>query len=155
MVRVMVATATTWIFIALAAAVALILTAAAARAQGRRLERRMVAELGRRWDQRVQAFPVNVQGGGSAAAEGSAPAGTGGEPHRSDPDLQITLEELLSQRDVLLEEFQAVQAQISVLKKRVERDRPVVAVSDDNDDDEIVIQLNEVLPEEWAERRRR
>jgi hypothetical protein len=147
MVHVMVAAATAWIFIALAAVLALVVTAAAARAQGRRLERRMVAELGKRWDQRVQSIPVDV------AAPTANVATAGAETLRPDQELQITLEDLLSQRDVLLEEFQTVQAQISVLKKRVDRRRAVTAVADDAD--ETVIQLHDVLPEEWAERRRR
>ena len=141
MLHVMVAAATAWIFIALAAALALVVTAAAARAQGRRLEHRMVAELGRRWDQQqqMQHMSENVPDAAPAVDDMA-------------PELQVTLEELLSQRDVLLEEFQAVQAQISMLKKRVERRRPVTAVADD---DEAVVQLHDVLPEEWAERRRR
>lgn len=141
MLRVMGAAATAWIFIALAAALALVVTAAAARAQGRRLERRMVAELGRRWDQQQQTppAPVTVPDTASTADDMA-------------PELQVTLEELLSQRDVLLEEFQTVQAQISVLKKRVARRRPVAPVVDD---DETIVHLHEVLPEEWAERRRR
>lgn len=149
MLHVMVAAVTAWIFIALAAAFVLVLTAAAARAQGRRLERRMVAELGKRWDQRMQSIPV-----GSAVPHADADAGTGpgAEAPPADPDLQITLEDLLGQRDVLLEEFQAVQEQIRVLKKRVDRRRPVVAVEDE---DENVVRLHDVLPEEWAERHRR
>ena len=53
---------------------------------------------------------------------------------------------------MLLEEFQAVQAQITMLKKRVDRRRPVAAVTEG---DENVVRLHDVLPEEWAERRRR
>lgn len=154
MVNVMVATATAWIFIALAVAAALVLTAAAARAQGRRMERRMVAELGRRWDQSTPNAPVNEPHTPSVAAGAAGPTGAGVEPPRGDADLQITLEELLGQRDLLLEEFQAVQAQISVLKKRVDKRRPVAAVAREGQD-ESVIQLHDVLPEEWAERRRR
>jgi hypothetical protein len=142
MLHVMVAAATAWIFIALAAALALVVTAAAARAQGRRLERRMVTELGRRWEQQQRTQPVPVKTDTTSASAGDDTA----------PELQVTLEELLGQRDVLLEEFQTVQAQISVLKQRVARRRPVTAVVDD---DETVVQLHEVLPEEWAERRRR
>ena len=146
MLPIMVATATAWIFISFAVVAALLLTAVIARAQGRRLERRMVAELGRRWDQPVPATvslpPDDPRGAPPALA-----------PARADDDLQITLEELLSQRDVLLEEFQTVQAQITVLKKRVQRRRPVAAVADQRD--ESVVHLHEVLPEEWAERRRR
>ncbi len=115
--------------VAAAILVAVVLTAWIARARGRRLERRMVAELGRRWEPMPERPPVD------------------------DADLQITLYELLGQRDELLEEFQAVQAQITVLKRRVERRRPVAAVADDDED--TVVRLHEVLPEEWAERRRR
>ena len=139
MLHVMIAAVTSWVVIALAVVFALFATAAAARAQGRRLERRMVSQLGRRWDHAVQEDP--------AAAPREA---VDGPP--ADPDLQITLEELLGQRDVLLEEFQAVQAQITMLKKRVDRRRPVAAVTEE---DENVIRLHDVLPEEWAERRRR
>ena len=147
MLPVMVATATAWIVISFAVVAALLLTAVIARAQGRRLERRMVAELGRRWDQPVPTtVTVPPDDPFSAPPPGLAPV-------RADDDLQITLEELLSQRDVLLEEFQTVQAQITMLKKRVQRRRPVAAVADQTD--ETVVQLHEVLPEEWAERRRR
>ena len=144
MVHVMVAAATAWIFIALVAVFALVATAAAARAQGRRLERRMVAELGRRWDQQMQRVPARPQGDSRVGAEGP------GDRPQADPELQITLEDLLSQRDVLLEEFQAVQAQIAMLKQRVDRRRPVMEVSEEN-----IIRLHDVLPQEWAERRRR
>ena len=147
MLPVMVATATAWIFISFVVVAALLLTAVIARAQGRRLERRMVAELGRRWDQPVPTtVTLPPDDPFSAPPPGLAPV-------RADDDLQITLEELLSQRDVLLEEFQTVQAQITMLKKRVQRRRPVAAVADQTD--ETVVQLHEVLPEEWAERRRR
>ena len=149
MLHVMVAAVTAWIFIALAAAFVLALTAAAARAQGRHLERRMVAELGKRWDQRMQSIP---EGSDLAHTGTDASAVPAGEAPPSDPDLQITLEDLLGQRDVLLEEFQAVQAQIRVLKKRVDRRRPVVVVEDEDED---VVRLHDVLPEEWAERHRR
>jgi hypothetical protein len=154
MLHVMVAAATAWIFIAFAAVFACVATAAAARAQGRRLERRMVAELGRRWDQRMQNVPLIAPESPSSAAAGATPAGSdAGRAPAADPDLRITLEDLLTQRDLLLEEFQEVQAQISVLKKRVERRKPIAAVADD--DDENVVRLHDVLPEEWAERRRR
>lgn len=146
MLPVMVAAATAWIFVSLVVVAALLLTAVIARAQGRRLERRMVAELGRRWDQPVAASVTVPPDDPFSEPHGLAPV-------RPDDDLQITLEELLSQRDVLLEEFQTVQAQITVLKKRVQRRRPVAAVADQTD--ETVAQLHEVLPEEWAERRRR
>jgi hypothetical protein len=149
MVHVMVAAAAAWIFIALAAVAVLVLTAIAARAQGRRMERRMVAELGRRWD---QPTPAGATGQPSDPPATAAPVSADPAPQSPDADLQITLDELLSQRDVLLEEFQAVQAQISTLKKRVERRRPVAVAPDE---DESVVQLHDVLPEEWAERRRR
>jgi hypothetical protein len=129
MVRVMVAAASAWLMTAVAIVAAVLVTAAVARARGRRLERRMLAELGARWEPMTERPPVE------------------------DGDLRISLEELLTERDALLEEFQAVQAQITVLKRRAERRRPVAAVADDGADP--VIQLHEVLPEEWAERRRR
>jgi hypothetical protein len=140
---VMVGTATAWIVVAFVVVAALLLTAVIARAQGRRLERRMVAELGQRWypplPETVSVPPDDPR---------SSPA-----PVRADDDLQITLEDLLSQRDVLLEEFQTVQQQITLLKKRVQRRRPVAAVAGETD--ETVVLLHDVLPEEWAERRRR
>jgi hypothetical protein len=139
MLHVMIAAVTSWVVIALVVVFALFVTAAAARAQGRRLERRMVAQLGRRWDHPVQEDPAVAP---REAADGP----------RADPELQITLEELLGQRDVLLEEFQAVQAQITILKKRVDRRRPVAAVTEE---DENIVRLHDVLPEEWVERRRR
>jgi hypothetical protein len=139
MLHVMIAAVTSWVVIAFAVVFAMFLTATAARAQGRRLERRMVAQLGRRWDHEMDETPAIPH-----------PDADGGS--RADPDLQITLEELLGQRDVLLEEFQAVQAQITMLKKRVDRRRPVAAVPEE---DENVVKLHDVLPEEWAERRRR
>jgi hypothetical protein len=129
MLEVMVAAAGVWLALAVAILAVVLATAAIARTRGRRLQRDMVRELGRRWEPMPEQPPAN------------------------DGDLRITLEELLSQRDELLEEFQAVQAQITVLKRRVERRKPVAAVP--GDDDESVVRLHEVLPEEWAERRRR
>jgi hypothetical protein len=146
MLRVMIAAATSWVVIALAVVFALFLTAAAARAHGRRLERRMVAQLGRRWD---QGETLSVDAGPRVRID----ARVGVEAKRPpEAELQITLEDLLSQRDVLLEEFQTVQAQITLLKRRADRRRPAAKVTEK---EENVIRLHDVLPEEWAERRRR
>jgi hypothetical protein len=128
MLEVMVAAAGVWLALAVAILAVILAMAAIARTRGRRLQHDMVQKLGRRWEP-VPESPAN------------------------DGDLRITLDELLSQRDELLEEFQAVQAQITVLKRRVDRRKPVAVLP--RDDDESVIRLHEVLPEEWAERRRR
>ena len=129
MLEVMVAAAGVWLALAVAILAVVLAIAAIARTRGRRLQSDMVRELGRRWEPMPEQAPAH------------------------DGELSITLEELLSQRDELLEEFQAVQAQITVLKRRVERRRPVTALP--RDDEESVVRLHEVLPEEWAERRRR
>ena len=117
------AATTAWVLLAVLATLGLVLAAAGARAHGRRLEQRMVAELGRRWD---------------------PPAS---EP---DPELRITLENLLSQRDGLLEEFHSIQSEIDVVKRYIGR-RPGTMVVEGLEN---VIQLREVFPPEWAERRR-
>ncbi len=141
MVHVMVAAASAWIFIALAAVAVLVLTAIAARAQGRHMERRMVAELGRRWD---QPKPTDAMSQAEDPPATDKHVSADPAPHSPDADLQITLEGLLSQRVVLLEEFQAVQAQITTLKKRVERRRPAPVVEDE---DETIVHHHPVLPE--------
>jgi hypothetical protein len=97
----------------LVAAVVLAVTAALARAHGRRLERRMAAELGRRRDEHRP----------SPLEEAREPAGP-------DAELRITLDDLLTQRDHLLEEFQDVQSHIRILKREVERRRRLVVVDD-------------------------
>jgi hypothetical protein len=120
-----VASATTfWVSLGLVAAVVLVVTSALARAHGRRLEHRMAAELGRRWDEHRP----------SQAAAASESAGVGGaDPGGPDAELRITLDDLLGQRDRLLEEFQDVQTRIQILKKEVERRRRLMGVDDQAD----------------------
>ena len=50
------------------------------------------------------------------------------DPAGPDAELRITLDELLEQRDQLLEEFQDVQSRIRILKREVERQRRLAAV---------------------------
>ena len=128
-------TATFWVSIGLVAAVVLVTVCLLARARGRRLERRMAAELGRRRDEHRPSWTDVVL----------VPAGGGDVAGAEDPDagLRITLDELLGQRDELLEEFQEVQARIRILKKEVERRRHLVAVVAGDEDAEMY------LPEEW------
>ena len=142
----MVATATAWILVGFAIAVALALTASVARAHGRRLERRMAAELGRRWDPSASVQPSPVAG--DAAAQPTAPEGPDG-------DLQITLDQLLEQRDTLLEEFQDVQMQIQILKKETERRRRVVSVPDDDETTADIIVLRDPANDNERSMRRR
>jgi len=126
---------TLWIWIGLVAAVVLVTVSLLARARGRRLERRMAAELGRRWDEHRPSLTDAVL----------EPAGDGNVARAEDPDagLRITLDELLGHRDALLEEFQEVQARIRILKKEVERRRRLVAVVGGDQEAEMY------LPEEW------
>jgi hypothetical protein len=128
-------TATLWVSIGLVAAVVLVTVCLLARARGRRLERRMAAELGRRWDEHRPSWSDGVL----------VPAGGGDVVGGEDPDaeLRITLDDLLGQRDALLEEFQEVQARIRILKREVERRRHLAAVAADEKD----MAVN--LPEEW------
>jgi hypothetical protein len=128
-------TATLWVSIGLVAAVVLVTVCLLARARGRRLERRMAAELGRSRDEHRPSWSNVVL----------VPAGGGDVAGAEDPDagLRITLDELLGQRDALLEEFQEIQARIRILKKEVERRRNLVAVIVGNGDAAIN------LPEEW------
>ena len=145
MLSTMVASAIERIVICLVAAVALAGTAALARAHGRRLERRMAAELGRRWGESGPSRPDP-----SPEAVGTSPSEGSEDP---DAELRITLDELLERRDALLEEFQAVQSEIQSVKREVERRRPVIpAILPD--DDEIgpseaeVIVLRNLAPDE-------
>lgn len=147
MLHVMVATATVWIAIALVATVALVLTAALASARGHRLERRMAAELGRRWNEH-RPFPQTPEpmAGGETAAT----------PEGPDAELRITLDQLLEQRDALLEEFQDVQVQIQFLKKEVERRRRFVAVpADPHEPVADVIVLRDATSDDERQERRR
>jgi hypothetical protein len=129
------AQAALWVSIGLVAAVVLVTICLLARARGRRLERRMAAELGRRWDEHRPSWSDGVL----------VPAGDGDVAGAEGPDagLRITLEELLGQRDALLEEFQEIQARIRILKREVERRRHLVAVTAGEED----VAVN--LPEEW------
>ena len=147
MMNVVAATAARWITCGFVAAVALIVTVALARAHGRRLERRMAAELGRRWDDRRQIpqVPITVVVEGSSIDEAAGP----------EAELRITLDELLEQRDALLEEFQDVQAEIQVMKKEAERRRRVVPVRDgDETTADIIILRGPIADEERSERGR-
>ncbi len=129
--HVIVATATVWILVGLVTAAALALTVALARAHGRRLERRMFEELGRRFE-----------------APSPTPAGP-------DVELRITLDQLLEQRDILLEEFQDVQIQIQTLKSQRERRRRVVSVRNDAGTTADIIVLHHLdTDRERSERRR-
>jgi hypothetical protein len=147
MLDVMVATAAAWIVVGLVAAVALVATVALARAHGRRLERRMAAELGRRWDDHRPIPQVPITG----VVVGS-PIDT---PTGPDAELRITLDELLEQRDALLEEFQDVQARIQIMKKEAERRRRVVPVrGGDETTADIIVLRDPVGDEERSERGR-
>lgn len=140
MMDVVAATAVLWITCGFVAAVALVATVALARAHGRRLERRMAAELGRRWDDRRQIPQVPI----TAVVDGSS-TDTVTEP---DAELRITLDELLEQRDALLEEFQDVQAQIQIMKKEAERRRRVVSVRDGDETTADIILLRSPVADE-------
>ena len=128
-------TATLWVSIGLVAAVVLVTVCLLARARGRRLERRMAAELGRRRDEHRPSWSHGAL----------VPAGGGDVAGAEDPnaELRITLDDLLGQRDALLEEFQEVQARIRILKREVERRRHLVAVTAGERDG------TTNLPEEW------
>ncbi len=105
MVGVVLATATTgWFALGVVAVVAIAWLIARTRARGHRLERRMVRELGYRWEPTIPASP--------------------------DPELQITLEELLEQRNELLEQFQEVQEEIRKLRAAEARRRQVTTVDE-------------------------
>jgi hypothetical protein len=124
-----------WVSLGLVAAVVLVTVCLLARARGRRLERRMAAELGRRWDEHRPSWTDVVL----------VPAGDGDVAGAEDRDagLRITLDELLGQRDALLEEFQEVQARIRILKNEMHRRRPFVPVVGGDENVEMY------LPEEW------
>lgn len=127
--------ATLWVLIGLVAAVALVTVCLLARARGRRLERRMAAELGRHWDEHRPSWADGLL---VAAGDGDV-----ADAEDSDAGLRITLDELLGQRDALLEEFQEVQARIRILKNEMARRRPFVPVIGGDEDVEMY------LPEEW------
>ena len=152
MLSTMVASAIERIVVCLVAAVALAGTAALARAHGRRLERRMAAELGRRWGE-----PSSSRPDPSPEAVGTSPSEGPVDP---DAELRITLDELLEQRDALLEEFQAVQSEIQTVKREVERRHPVIPVIVPDDDEigareaEVIVLQNLSPDEERSERRR-
>lgn len=95
----------------------------------------MAAELGRRRDEHRPSWSHGAL----------VPAGGGDVAGAEDPnaELRITLEDLLGQRDALLEEFQEVQARIRILKREVERRRHLVAVTAGERDG------TTNLPEEW------
>jgi hypothetical protein len=120
-------TTSLWVWTGLVAAVVLAATTVLARAHGRRLERRMAAELGRRWDEHRPSPP-------EVACDPAGP----------DAELRITLVELLEQRDQLLEEFQDVQSRIRILKREVERRQRLVAVDDHAD----IITLHDAEPQQ-------
>ena len=101
-----------WISLGL---VLIVAVAMIATARGRRLERRATAERGRRWTD--PAAKVHEQG----------------PPDGADAELRVTLDDLIAQRDLLLEEFQEVQARIQVLKKEVERRGRLAAVEEEAD----------------------
>jgi hypothetical protein len=147
MLDVMVATAAAWITVGLVAAVALVVTVALARAHGRRLERRMAAELGRRWDDHrpIPQVPTTWVVVGSPTDTPTGP----------DAELRITLDQLLEQRDALLEEFQDIQARIQIMKKEVERRRRVVPVHDDDESTADIIVLRDPADEEERSERGR
>lgn len=147
MVDVMAATAAAWITVGLVAAVALVVTVVLARAHGRRLERRMAAELGRRWDDHRPIPQVPI----TEVVDGS-PIDT---PTGPDAELRITLDQLLEQRDALLEEFQEVQAQIQIMKKEVERRRRVVPVPGDDETTADIIVLRDLARDEERSERGR
>jgi hypothetical protein len=109
--------------IGLVAAVALATVTALSRARGRRLERRMAAELGRRSE------PSTAPSGAAFWTVGAARTD---DPDRRDPELRITLEELLEQRDHLLASFQQVQTRIHEMRMEERRDRVVGSGSLDN-----------------------
>lgn len=107
----------------------------------------MAAELGRRWDDHrpIPQDPI------TGVVDGS-PTDT---PTGPEAELRITLDDLLEQRDALLEEFQDVQARIQVMKREVERRRRVVPVHDDNDTTaDIIVLRDPVGDEERSERGR-
>jgi hypothetical protein len=93
-----------WLIASFVLAAVLILCVAMARAHGRRMEHRVAAELGRRWELQISTPP--------------------------DPELQITLDELLAQRNELLEQFQEVQEQIRELRTVEARRRLLYPVED-------------------------
>jgi hypothetical protein len=64
------------------------------------------------------------------------------DPADPDAELRITLDDLLEQRDRLLEEFQDVQSRIRTLKREVERRRRLVVV-----DDRHIVTLPEATPQ--------
>jgi hypothetical protein len=109
-----------WLLIGSVAAAALALIFALARAYGRGLERRLAAELGRRWEahhapprptDRPDASPVD-------------------RPGRTEAELHLTLQVLIEQRDTLLEELQIVQASIRRLTREAAQGRRLTAVED-------------------------
>lgn len=107
----------------------------------------MAAELGRRWDDHRPIPQVPITG----VVVGS-PIDT---PTGPDAELRITLDELLEQRDALLEEFQDVQARIQIMKKEAERRRRVVPVHDDDETSaDIIVLRDPVGDEERSERGR-
>jgi hypothetical protein len=104
--------------IGLVAAAALVAVIVLSRAHGRRLERRMAAELGYR-----AATPL-------ASIAESAPRPVGAQRtdrFREDPELRITLDELIEQRDRLLEVYQRVQDRIQEAQEDERRRRPAPA----------------------------
>jgi len=101
-----------WISLGL---VLIVAVAMLATARGRRLERRASAEGGRRWND--PAVKVHEEG----------------PPEGADAELRVTLDELIAQRDLLLEEFQEVQARIQVLKREVERRHRLASMEEEAD----------------------
>jgi hypothetical protein len=101
--------------IGLVAAAALAAVIALSRAHGRRLERRMAAELG----------PHEVTPTAFAPESAPTPIGAEGiDRFRRDPELRITLDELIEQRDHLLEVYQRVQDRIQRAQELEHRNGP-------------------------------
>ncbi len=102
--------------IVLLAAAALAALVALSRAHGRQLERRLAMELGPPTMQPEAAAVETAQGyGGGGRAEALL---------RPDAELRITLEELLEQRDHLLEAVQRVQDRIHQVRAEERHGRP-------------------------------